>query len=70
MSSRVEDVLQSINRNETNFKSTEVNKALDVEIDEGNLLVVDSNEIDLNKLRFLNDNIINSILFNSYCNFL
>lgn len=52
MSSRVEDVLQSINRNETNFKSTEVNKALDVEIDEGNLLVVDSNEIDLNKLRF------------------
>ena len=58
MSSTVEDVLQSINSNESKFKSIDVNKDLDVEIDEGNLLVIDTNELDLNKLRFLNDNII------------
>ena len=52
MSSTVEDVLQSINSNESKYKSIEVIKDLDVDIDEGNLLIIDQNELNMNRLRY------------------
>ena len=47
----VENVLRETAEKESKYKTTEVYKDIDLELDEGNLLAVDSNPIDLKKYR-------------------
>ncbi|KAI0214871.1 Ribosome biogenesis regulatory protein [Lamellibrachia satsuma] len=51
MDDLVENVLQSVAEKESRYKTTEVHKDIDVDVDEGNLLVTDSNPLELNNLR-------------------
>lgn len=51
MADLVENILQSAAEKESKFKSTAVEKDIDVEIDEGNLLCVDPNQLDLKRLK-------------------
>ena len=49
------EVVQKILQNaqaDCNFKSTQVTKDIDVDLDIGNLLAVDSNPLDLGRLRY------------------
>ena len=46
MADTVKNVLDNITERESKYKTIEVQKHIAVEIDEGNLLAVDSNEID------------------------
>ena len=49
------EVVQKILQNAQtgcNFKSTQVTKDIDVDIDVGNLLTVDSNPLDLSRFRY------------------
>ena len=52
MADVVRNVLKSIVEKESRFKSIEVQKDLDVEVDEGNLLAIDSNEINVKQFRY------------------
>ena len=52
MADVVKSVLESIAEKEAQYKPIEVQKDLDVEIDEGNLLAIDSNVIDTKSLRY------------------
>ena len=47
MASVVEQVLRAKAEKEAKYKSIKVTKAIDVEIDEGNLLAIDSNPTEL-----------------------
>ena len=47
----MENVLQSVAEKESRYKTTKVHKDIDVDIDDGNLLVTDSNPLELNSLR-------------------
>ena len=47
----MENVLQSVAEKESRYKTTLVHKDIDVDIDDGNLLVTDSNPLELNNLR-------------------
>ena len=47
----VENILQSAAEKESKFKTTAVDKDIDVEIDEGNLLCIDPNQLDVKKLK-------------------
>ena len=47
----VKSVLDNIAERESKYKTIEVQKDIAVEIDEGNLLAVDSNEIDAKQLK-------------------
>ena len=51
MSSLVDSVLQAAAEKESKYKTTEVLKGIDLEIDEGNLLAVDPNPIELRSYR-------------------
>lgn len=51
MDALVENVLKSAAEKEASLKTTEVNKAIDIVIDEGNLLAVDGNPLDGGSLR-------------------
>ena len=53
MEDLVENVLQSAAEKESRYKTTEVHKDIDVDIDEGNLLVTDTNPLELNSLRYV-----------------
>ena len=53
MEDLVENVLQSAAEKESRYKTTEVHKDIDVDIDEGNLLVTDTNSLELNNLRYV-----------------
>jgi len=47
----VEKILQNA-QTDCNFKSTQVTKDIDVDVDVGNLLAVDSNPLDLKRFRY------------------
>jgi len=51
MADLVENVLREVAEKEAKYKSTEVNKDIDLVIDTGNLTTFDSNPFDLKKLR-------------------
>ena len=51
MADTVKNVLDTIAERESKYKTVEVQKDIAVEIDEGNLLAVDSNEIDWKQLK-------------------
>ena len=51
MDSLVQDVLKASAEKESKYKTTEVVKDIDVDIDEGHLLVVDQNPLDIKSLR-------------------
>ena len=51
MADLVENVLQSVAAKESKFKTTEVKKDLELEFDEGNLLAIDQNPIDVKEIR-------------------
>ena len=51
MADIVEKVLEKANEIESKFKSTNVTKAIDLEIDEGNLLASDVNPFDPKALK-------------------
>ena len=48
----VEEILRDANEKEPVYKSIEVTKDIDLEIDEGNLLAIDKNPIDLKSFRY------------------
>ena len=55
MQSNTSEVVAKILQNaqtDCSFKSTQVTKDIDVDIDVGNLLAVDQNPLDLNKFRY------------------
>jgi len=55
MESNTLEVVQKILQNaqaERSFKSTQVTKDIDVDIDVGNLLALDPNPLDLKRLRY------------------
>jgi hypothetical protein len=51
MADIVENVLQEAAAKEAKYKTTEVHKDIDLDIDEGNLMTSDSNPIDLKSFR-------------------
>ena len=51
MADLVESVLRSIAEKESKYKTVEVQKDIELEIDEGNLLAIDHNPLDLKSLR-------------------
>ena len=51
MADTVKNVLENIAEKEARYKTIEVRKDIDVEIDEGNLLAVDPNEIESKQLK-------------------
>ena len=51
MADLVEKVLREAAEKESKFKTIEVQKEIDVVIDEGNLLVSDKNPLDLKQLK-------------------
>ena len=51
MAETVKNVLDDIAERESKYKTIEVQKHIAVEIDEGNLLTVDTNEIDSKQLK-------------------
>lgn len=51
MADLVEGVLESAAKKQAKYKSTEVKKDIDLEIDHGNLVAVDSNTVELKKYR-------------------
>lgn len=51
MAELVERVLQEAAEKEAKYKTTQVEKELDLEIDEGNLLAIDTNPLNLKELR-------------------
>ena len=60
MADIVASVLQAAAEKEANFKTTEVVKYIEPELDEGNLLSTDSNPLDFKLLRYF---ILKHILF-------
>ena len=52
MADLVENILQSAAEKESKFKTTTVDKDIDVEIDEGNLLCIDPNQLDTKKIKY------------------
>ena len=53
MADVVERVLQEAAEKESQYKTVDVHKDIDVEIDEGNLLAVDQNPLDIKFYRWL-----------------
>ena len=51
MADLVENVLAEAAKKEANYKTTEVEKDVELDIDAGNLLAVDTNPIDLKTFR-------------------
>lgn len=51
MADLVEKVLREAAEKESKFKTTEVDKDIDVDIDEGNLLACDTNPLDLKSFK-------------------
>ena len=51
MADLVENILQAAAEKESKLKTTEVQKDIDVEIDEGNLLAIDTNPLDTKRLK-------------------
>ncbi len=51
MADLVENVLQTIAAKESKYKTTEVQKDIDLEIDDGNLLTVDQNPLNIKQFR-------------------
>ena len=52
MADLVESVLAAAAEREAAFKTTDVSKSTDPEIDEGNLLIVDNDPIDLREYKY------------------
>jgi len=67
MEANVSEVVQKILQNaqtECNFKTTRVTKDIDVDVDLGNLLAIDTNPLDLNRLRYgTSDTTVECVVF-------
>ena len=53
MADLVEQVLQKAAEKESKYKTIEVEKSIDLDIDEGNLLAVDQNPIDSKSFKYV-----------------
>ena len=53
MADLVESVLQAAAEKEAKFKSIDVHKDIELEIDEGNLLAIDRNPLELKNFRLV-----------------
>ena len=53
MDDLVENVLRSVAEKEAKYKTTNVEKAIDLDIDEGNLLTCDANPLDVTVFRYI-----------------
>lgn len=61
MADLVENILQSAAEKESKFKTTTVDKDIDVEIDEGNLLCIDPNQLDVKKLKISKEEFLSDL---------
>ena len=62
MTDLVESILLAEAEKQASYKTTEVVKDIDVDYDEGNLLVVDPNEINVKQLRFVESRLASFII--------